>query len=108
MPKRKKENPLPTGALVPQSHGGALRNGGTNKGGPGRPPSVLREKMRGALVDRIPIAAQIADDPKASQADRLRALDFLAKYGLGTRQEVMGEDGGVLRHGVVILPEADV
>ena len=36
----------PLGELVPMPHGGALRAGGTNKGGPGRPPAVLRLKSR--------------------------------------------------------------
>lgn len=31
----------PVGAIVPQVHGGALRNGGTNKGGPGAPSSQV-------------------------------------------------------------------
>ena len=34
-----------TGELRPQAHGGALRNGGTNKGGPGRPPDWLKARM---------------------------------------------------------------
>jgi len=37
---------LPVGALVPQPHGGALRNGGPNKGGTGRPPEYLRLRSR--------------------------------------------------------------
>lgn len=40
--------------------------------------------MRGALAKRVGIAEAIADDTDASAADRMRALDFLAKYGLGT------------------------
>jgi hypothetical protein len=34
------------GALIPQPHGGALRNGGTNRGGPGRPPDAVRAAYR--------------------------------------------------------------
>jgi hypothetical protein len=71
---------------VPKHGRGRLRTGSKpgNTAGPGRPPSVLRERMRGALEARIAIAEQIADDKKASHTDRLRALDFLAKYGMGT------------------------
>ncbi|MDA1082609.1 MAG: hypothetical protein O2973_13245 [Gemmatimonadetes bacterium] len=36
----------PVGALVPMPHGGALRNGGTNRGGPGRPPEAIRARSR--------------------------------------------------------------
>lgn len=38
---------------IPQPHGGALNSGGTpgNKGGPGRPPSVLKAFTRELLED---------------------------------------------------------
>lgn len=72
--------------------------------GPGRPPSAIRAKMRGSLENRLAIAESIADNPKSSDSDRLRALDFLAKYGLGTKSEVSGEDGAPIHAGVVILP----
>jgi hypothetical protein len=42
------------GALVPQSHGGALRHGstpGTNKGGSGRPRSDLRRAYLGVVTE---------------------------------------------------------
>ena len=74
-------------AVMPGRNGGTLKRGGAIPGakpGAGRPPSELREKMRGSLAQRIQIAEQIADNKKSSDADRLRALDFLAKYGLGT------------------------
>ena len=32
--------------LIPQPHGGALRNGGPNVGGPGRPKNEIRAKLR--------------------------------------------------------------
>lgn len=56
---------VPVGALVPQPHGGALRNGGTNKGGTGRPPDAWKAKMR-ELADRWAQAAEanrVLDDP---------------------------------------------
>ncbi len=34
------------GELVRMPHGGALRAGGTNRGGPGRPPEALRAMSR--------------------------------------------------------------
>lgn len=96
----------PEPELVPQSHGGALLSGGApgNAGGTGRPPSELREKMRGSLEERLHVAEAIADNPQSSDTDRLRALDFLAKYGLGTKQEVTGKDDAPVQAGVVILP----
>ncbi len=47
---------------------------------------------------------EIADDAKASASDRIRALDLLGKYGLGTQQQHSGPDGGVIPLGVVELP----
>lgn len=38
--------PVRKDEMIPQPHGGALRNGGTNKGGPGRPKDALRAKLR--------------------------------------------------------------
>lgn len=91
-----------------------MRAGGTpgNKGGTGRPPSIIREKLRGSYEDRIKLLEDFADGrfvpampPNAELAaklesgkdaatnvvmavyaisDRLRALDQMAKYGLGT------------------------
>lgn len=92
MAKKKIPAEIPAPPLVPQPHGGALRRGGPNKGA-GRPASEIRAKMRGALWKRLKIAQEIADDPKANSSDRLKALDFLAKYGMGTQQEVSGPDG---------------
>jgi hypothetical protein len=40
--------------------------------------------MRGALSTRIKIATKIADNPKSADSDRIRALDFLARYGVGS------------------------
>ena len=36
------------------------------------------------MAQRIWIAEQIADDETASNRDRMQALEFLARYGLGT------------------------
>lgn len=91
-------------AKIPQPHGGALYAGGVpgHRGGPGRPPSMLRELLRGSFAERLAVLEAIADGQpivrvrlpdgsesetvvSASPADRLRALDLMAKYGLGTQ-----------------------
>jgi len=94
--------------LVPQKHGGALLKGGVpgHRGGTGRPPSEIRERLRGSLSDRVSVLEEIADRPReanvtcpecgsevavnppANDGDRIRAIDTLAKYGLGTLKEV--------------------
>lgn len=76
---------VPVGALIPQPHGGALRNGGPNKGGPGAPPQVIREKMRGTLSQILP---EIEAKYKSGIVEPLDFANFLAKYGLGTKDEM--------------------
>ena len=86
-PPKPREKPR----LIPQPHGGALRNGGTNRGGPGRPPSAVREMCRKAFEEGLPEIVKIATGKiEASAGERVRALDILGKYGLGTQQEVSG------------------
>ena len=82
------------------------RGRGPKPGAPnaGRPPSVIRERCRGSFEERIAVLEEIADDPGVSAGDRIRALDLLGKYGLGTQQQHSGPDGGVIPLGVVELP----
>ena len=79
---------------IQQPHGGALLAGGQpgNRGGLGKPPSALRERLRGSLDERVVVLEQIADDESATHRDRIRAVDILAKYGLGQLREVSVED----------------
>jgi hypothetical protein len=60
------------------------------KPGTGRIPSLVRAHARGAFATRIPLLERIADGKlkTATVADRLRAIDQLAKYGLGTERTV--------------------
>jgi len=96
-------------ALVPQPHGGALLKGGLpgHVGGTGRPSSVLRERLRGSFQERVRVLEDIADDPKADPQDRIRALDVLAKYGLGvTRELSVDEVRDRLRETVTLIRRA--
>ena len=79
---------------IPQKHGGALLAGGQpgNRGGLGKPPSALRERLRGSLEQRIEVLEEIADNPDALDRDRIKAVDILGKYGLGTLRELSVED----------------
>ncbi len=93
--------------LVPQRHGGALLTGGKpgNKGG-GRTPSELRALMRKPLAKLLKVVKRIAEAedtqtvtcPKCEEkfeatswvkaSDKLKAVDLLARYGIGTCKEV--------------------
>jgi hypothetical protein len=102
--------------LRPQPHGGALLAGGLpgNRGGPGAPPSVVRERARTAFHQRIPVLEQIADGqltvairqrcpgcgheptPAATEviarevrpADQVAAMRELGRVGMGERISV--------------------
>lgn len=73
--------------LIPQKHGGALLAGG-QKGqtpGPGRPPESIRVDMRQKLDVLLP---DVLEDYKSGKLDKMRVVEFLAKYGLGTKDEL--------------------
>ena len=105
--KSPEKSPVQVGVLIPQPHGGALRHGavpGTNSGGTGRPPSAIRERLRGSFDERVAVLEDIADSNAESTADRIRAIDLLAKYGLGTLKEISTEDvAGRLRETIAII-----
>lgn len=69
-------------------NGGTLRSGGTNKGGPGRPTSAIREACAKSFDERIRILEIIADDSNSADGDRIRALDLLGKYGALQKMDV--------------------
>ncbi len=82
---------------IPQPHGGALVPGagrGPTRGAPnaGRPPSEVRAALRQAFADRLPILTDIADDAMLPPSERLRALEMLARHGLGTVMELGVDD----------------
>lgn len=102
MPERKVRKKSPTtpepGELVQPKHGrGLIRHGSTPEtavAGPGRPSSVIRQKLRGSFEQRIKTLEEIADaasDDKVSTADRLKAIDLMGKYGVGA-VKAMSED----------------
>ncbi len=79
--KPKKTTEVTTGELVPQKHGGSLRNGGTNKGGPGRPPSKVRQRCRDSFEDRLPFLEGVVDDDEERMSERLKAHEMLGRFG---------------------------
>ena len=77
-----------TRILRPQPGGGSLQTGNpANKGG-GRTPDELRALMREPLAKAIPLVVKMIHDPEIGSRDRLAAVDFLARYSIGTKQEV--------------------
>ena len=100
---------VPVGALVPQPHGGAIRNGGTNRGGPGRPKDIVREAFLLSGAARRPVLETIADgklveryrrvgasgepievETSAGASERIRAVEALLKVGLSSDPPATG------------------
>ena len=94
------------GTLVPQPHGGALSAGNPGNKGGGRTPDELRALFRQPLAKLLPVVQRIAEaidtqevtcphcDHKLNvtswlkAGDKLKAVDLLARYGIGTHQVV--------------------
>ena len=59
---------------------------GPRKGAPnaGRPPDAIRATCRLGFDERIATLQDIADDETKDPAVRIKAIETLAKYGLGT------------------------
>ena len=76
----------PAREMRPQSHGGALLSGGQpgNRGGTGAPPSMIRARCRESFLSRVAIAERIADEESQDARNRLKALELLARLGLGS------------------------
>lgn len=86
--------------LVKQKHGGRIYQGAPANvvPGPGRPPSEIRRRLRGTFSERMKILEEIANEAE-KPSDRLKALDLMAKYGLGAARgydealvEALGND----------------
>ncbi len=103
---------LPTGTNVPTdlrttAEGRNLKT--TGQDGPA--PNVIRAACRSRLYDGLEVLSTIARDPEAKDADKIRALDTLGRFGLGAADQAavhIHGDVGALALGVVRLPELDV
>ncbi len=80
-----------TGMLIPQPHGGALRRGGTNRGGPGRPRDAVRKLAVRGAARAVPRLIEIATDPTSEPKDVIAAARVLLEFGLGRQLEVDGQ-----------------
>lgn len=106
------ENHVVNREWLPGKNGGRLRNGGTNKGGTGRPPNVIREGFRKNLPaevrklrahvreieQQIKALAPLREDETKEEdrhtkrvydlerlmRARMQLVEFLARYGIGT------------------------
>lgn len=63
--------------------GGALRNGGTNKGGAGRPPEAIRARSR-EMYEQILDEIERRNLETATLGELSTLANTTARYGLGT------------------------
>lgn len=92
-----------------QEHGGALRRGGTNRGGTGRPPHVIRDHFRELLAAQgtkhlAEVLAGVVHfrgkcekcshvqtrkiNHASESGERTRVVEVLARFGIGTKDEL--------------------
>ena len=92
------------GKLIPQPHGGALRNGGTNKGGTGRPRDEWKAELAAIASDDavVQMIRAVANDP--SHPNWKFAVEFAAERGYG-KEATPVEQSGSLALNVVIRSE---
>jgi hypothetical protein len=86
------ETPAESPELRTPAHGrGKLRRGGSNGGAGGRPPDEIRKALRGAFWKHRARLEEFAlsDDPTVA----MKALDMLAKYGVGTPTAAVDAQG---------------
>ena len=77
--------------MQPQQHGGALRRGGTNRGGPGRPRNAVRQLARRGAAQAIPRLIEIVTGKFSDPKDVITAARVLLEFGLGRQLEVDGQ-----------------
>lgn len=82
------------------------RGRGPKPGAPnaGRPPEKIREACRLAFDERIKVLTEIADAEHEPAQVRIKAIEALAKYGLGTTITPTDTDGKTLGTGVLAVP----
>ena len=44
-----------------------------------------------SFEERVTALTHIIDDPKSRDADKIRAMDLLGRYGLGALKEIQGD-----------------
>lgn len=95
------------GEMIPQPHGGALRNGGTNRGGSGRPPDEFKAEMgRIASSDEALAYLQRCALGEFGPKFAIAAQKYAAerKYGKPVQAiEVSGTDGNPVRTEIVFV-----
>ncbi len=74
-------------------------------------PNVIRAACRGRFYSSLETLSALAADPETKDADRIRAIDTLGRFGLGAADQgavhIHAGDGATVL-GVVHLPALEV
>ena len=88
--KIRKLVPRPRKSVVPMRagrNGGLLQTG--NPRGSGRIRLDVRQACRDAFAGRIRVLEDIADSSEATLFERMKAIEILGRYGIGTQPETV-------------------
>lgn len=83
---------------VPKHGRGKLRVGGTNKGGPGRPPDEFKKLCQQLACSAAEAAARVLGNP--DHPAFIGALKWATEHGYGRPAQTVvhtGEDGGPMK-----------
>lgn len=85
--------------------GGRLNKGGTpghDGSNAGTTPKEVRKKLREMFLKNIETLDKIAKDPKRRPAERMKALEMMAKYGVGIPSTTLNDEGDAVQPSLVI------
>lgn len=84
------DSPAPA-RMEQQQHGGALRRGGANRGGPGRPTNAVRQLALRGAAQAVPRLIEIVTSQSSDPKDVVAAARVLLEFGLGRQINVDGQ-----------------
>lgn len=70
-------------------------------------PKFVRSVCRQLFEEHLSVAVEALQDPSVHMREKLRALDLLAKVGVGTTTNIESDDAA-RRAGVILLPSLDL
>lgn len=85
------------------NHGGTPGHDGSNAGAT---PKAVRDELRRMFMRNITRLETIAKDPKSSKAERMKALEMMAKYGVGVPSTTLNDEGEAVTP-MLVIQEVD-
>lgn len=95
------------GELVPQPHGGAIRRGGTNKGGSGRPPDAFRQLCRELASRTKTVKSVLAILKNPDHVQFVAALRWATEHGYGKPVQPLEHSGSITLEQILARSHAE-